>query len=121
MVRAAVILALALLAAFPARAFDTLAGAAWVYDMETGTVLLAKNADEALPPASMSKLMTLNMLFEALKDGRVRLDDTFAVSSKARAMGGSNSMFSVISLDIEAGGNASSAFFARSTVPVSMS
>ena len=89
MVRAAVILALALLAAFPARAFDTLAGAAWVYDMETGTVLLAKNADEALPPASMSKLMTLNMLFEALKDGRVRLDDTFAVSSKARAMGGS--------------------------------
>lgn len=89
MVRAAIILAFALLAALPARAFDTLAGAAWVYDMETGTVLLSKNADEPLPPASMSKLMTLNMLFEALKDGRVRLDDTFAVSSRARAMGGS--------------------------------
>lgn len=89
MIRAAVILALALLAALPARAFDTLARSAWVYDVTTGTVLLAKNADEPLPPASMSKLMTVNMLFEALKDGRVRLDDTFAVSSKARAMGGS--------------------------------
>ncbi len=89
MIRAVLILACTLLAALPARAFETLAGAAWVYDMETGTVLLSKNADEPLPPASMSKLMTLNMLFEALKDGRVRLDDTFAVSSKARAMGGS--------------------------------
>ena len=90
MIRAAiVVLAAALLAALPARAFDTLARAAWVYDVTTGTVLLAKNADEPLPPASMSKLMTINMLFEALKDGRVRLDDTFAVSSKARAMGGS--------------------------------
>lgn len=89
MIRAVLILACTFLAALPARAFETLAGAAWVYDMETGTVLLSKNADEPLPPASMSKLMTLNMLFEALKDGRVRLDDTFAVSSKARAMGGS--------------------------------
>ncbi|MEI2807436.1 D-alanyl-D-alanine carboxypeptidase family protein [Albidovulum sp.] len=89
MIRAAVILAFALLAALPARAFDTLARSAWVYDLTTNTVLLAKNADEPLPPASMSKLMTINMLFEALKDGRVRLDDTFAVSSKARAMGGS--------------------------------
>lgn len=89
MIRAAVILAWALLAALPARAFETLARAAWVYDMETGTVLLSKNAEEPLPPASMSKLMTLNMLFEALKDGRVRLDDTFAVSSRARAIGGS--------------------------------
>lgn len=88
-IRAAAILVLALFAALPARAFDTLARAAWVYDMTTGTVLLAKNADEPLPPASMSKLMTINMLFEALKDGRVRLDDQFAVSSRARAMGGS--------------------------------
>ena len=89
MIRAAVILGLALMAALPARAFDTIARAAWVYDMETDTVLLAKNADEPYPPASMSKLMTVELLFEALKDGRVRLDDTFAVSSKARSMGGS--------------------------------
>ncbi|MFN3642108.1 MAG: D-alanyl-D-alanine carboxypeptidase family protein [Gemmobacter sp.] len=82
--------ALTLLAALPARAaFETRAQAAWVYDMGTGTVLLEKDADRALPPASMSKLMTLYMLFEALRDGRVTLDSAFSVSSKARAMGGS--------------------------------
>ena len=70
-------------------AFDTRATAAWVYDQTTGTVLLEKNAHEPLPPASMSKLMTLNMLFEALRDGRVSLDTRFPVSAKARAMGGS--------------------------------
>ncbi len=81
-------LALAL-AALPARAFETAASAAWVYDMTTGTVLMDKNADQSLPPASMSKLMTINMLFEALKDGRVTMDTQFAVSSRAKAMGGS--------------------------------
>jgi D-alanyl-D-alanine carboxypeptidase (penicillin-binding protein 5/6) len=84
------ILALAALAAAPsAAAFETRASAAWVYDMTSGTVLLDKNADTPLPPASMSKLMTLNMLFEALRDGRVTLDTTFGVSARARAMGGS--------------------------------
>jgi D-alanyl-D-alanine carboxypeptidase (penicillin-binding protein 5/6) len=81
--------ALALLAALPARAFETRATAAWVYDMTTQTVLLDKNADAALPPASMSKLMTINMLFEAMRDGRVSPDTTFSVSSRAKAMGGS--------------------------------
>ena len=74
----------------PARAaFETQARAAWLYDVETDTVLFAKDADVALPPASMSKLMTLYMLFEALRDGRVTLDTTFSVSTKARQMGGS--------------------------------
>ena len=77
------------LAALPARAFETAATAAWVYDMTTGTVLMDKNADQPVPPASMSKLMTINMLFEALKDGRVTMDTPFAVSSRAKAMGGS--------------------------------
>ena len=81
--------ALAALTALPARAFDTAARAAWVYDLTTQTVLLDKNAEVPLPPASMSKLMTLNMLFEALRDGRVTLDTTFAVSTKAKSMGGS--------------------------------
>ncbi len=81
--------ALVLMAALPARAFETRATAAWVYDMTTGTVLLDKNADTPLPPASMSKLMTINMLFEALRDGRVSPDTTFSVSSRAKAMGGS--------------------------------
>jgi serine-type D-Ala-D-Ala carboxypeptidase (penicillin-binding protein 5/6) len=78
-----------LLAALPARAFETAASAAWVYDMTTGTVLMDKNADQPLPPASMSKLMTINMLFEALKDGRVTMATEFAVSSNATAMEGS--------------------------------
>nr|WP_223634281.1 D-alanyl-D-alanine carboxypeptidase family protein [Rhodobacter sp. TJ_12] len=88
MLRLVVLLA-ALLAALPAAAFDTRARAAWVYDLTTQTVLLEKNADVALPPASMSKLMTLNLLFEALREGRVTMDTTFAVSTRAKQMGGS--------------------------------
>lgn len=72
-----------------AAAFETRATAAWVYDVTTRTVLMDKNADTPLPPASMSKLMTINMLFEALRDGRVTMETTFAVSSRAKAMGGS--------------------------------
>lgn len=75
-----------MLAALPARAFETRATAAWVYDMTTQTVLMDKNADMPVPPASMSKLMTINMLFEALRDGRVTMDTTFAVSSRATEM-----------------------------------
>lgn len=74
----------------PARAeYETSARAAYMYDVTTDTVLVEKNADVPLPPASMSKLMTLYMLFEALRDGRVTLDTTFSVSTKARKMGGS--------------------------------
>jgi D-alanyl-D-alanine carboxypeptidase (penicillin-binding protein 5/6) len=54
--------------------------------MTTQTVLMDKNADMPVPPASMSKLMTINMLFEALRDGRVTMDTTFAVSSRATEM-----------------------------------
>ena len=74
----------ALLAALPARAFETRATAAWVYDVSTQTVLMDKNADTPLPPASMSKLMTINMRFDAPRDGRVSMDTTFAVSSRAK-------------------------------------
>ena len=74
--------------AVPTSAFETRAKAAYVVDLTTGTVLLAKQADEPLPPASMSKLMTLNMLFEALHDGRVQMDTTFSVSAKAKAITG---------------------------------
>lgn len=74
----------------PARAaFETQATSAWLYDVETDTVLFEKNAAIPKPPASMSKLMTLYMLFEALRDGRVTLETTFSVSTKARQMGGS--------------------------------
>ena len=93
--RPALILFAMALTALPARAFETAAAAAWVYDMTTGTVLMDKNADQPVPPASMSKLMTINMLFEALKDGRVTMDTTFAVSERAVQMtreGGSTMM-----------------------------
>lgn len=83
------IAALLFAALSPVLAFDTSARAAWVYDLTTNTVLMDKNAHDPLPPASMSKLMTVNMLFEALRDGRVKLDDRFAVSSRAKAMQGS--------------------------------
>lgn len=78
--------ALFVAACLPAQAFETRAQAAWVYDVTTHTVLMDKNGEESLPPASMSKLMTVNMLFEALKDGRVTLDTTFAVSERATEM-----------------------------------
>ena len=81
-------LGLAVLAT-PLSAFETRARAAWVYDLSTDTVLLDKNADEAMPPASMSKLMTIDLLFEALRDGRVTLDEPFSVSSYAKSMQGS--------------------------------
>ncbi|WP_424943199.1 D-alanyl-D-alanine carboxypeptidase family protein [Aliiroseovarius crassostreae] len=80
---------LAVLAALPARAFDTRAASAYVLDVTTGTVLMEKNADVALPPASMSKLMTVNLLFEALADGRVTMSTPFGVSQRAKDMGGS--------------------------------
>ncbi|WP_170348191.1 MULTISPECIES: D-alanyl-D-alanine carboxypeptidase family protein [Ruegeria] len=75
--------------ALPAQAFDTTARAAYVVDQTTGTVLLSKEADLPLPPASMSKLMTLYVAFEALRDGRLTLDETLPVSEHAMSYGGS--------------------------------
>ncbi len=72
-----------------APAFETRATSAYVRDLTTGIVLLDKNADQPLPPASMSKLMTLLMLFEAIEDGRMTMDTPFTVSERAHAMGGS--------------------------------
>lgn len=72
-----------------ATAFETKARAAFVVDQTTGTVLLAKNADQALPPASMSKLMTLYMAFEAVRDGRLSMNETLPVSQHAMNYGGS--------------------------------
>ncbi|WP_413717388.1 D-alanyl-D-alanine carboxypeptidase family protein [Silicimonas sp. MF1-12-2] len=81
----------------PARAaFQTQATAAYIYDVTNDTVLFEKNANEPLPPASMSKLMTLYMLFNALRTGMkmpdgkpIELNSIFSVSTKAKSMGGS--------------------------------
>ncbi|MCC5967016.1 MAG: D-alanyl-D-alanine carboxypeptidase [Natronohydrobacter sp.] len=69
--------------------FEPKAPSIYVRDLTTGVVLLERGADVPLPPASMSKLMTLLMLFEAIEDGRMTLDTTFSVSERAHAMGGS--------------------------------
>jgi serine-type D-Ala-D-Ala carboxypeptidase (penicillin-binding protein 5/6) len=68
-------------------AIQTAAKQALVVDYQTGSVLLEKNADQSIHPASMSKLMTLYLLFELLKAGKVSLNDEFTVSRTAWARG----------------------------------
>ncbi|WP_299546119.1 D-alanyl-D-alanine carboxypeptidase family protein [uncultured Tateyamaria sp.] len=75
--------------ALPVTAFETRASAAYVVDHTTGTVLLNKNADDPLPPASMSKLMTLYMAFEAIERGQLSMTDELVVSAHANSFGGS--------------------------------
>jgi len=74
-----------------AEVIDTKAREAILIDPSTGTVILNKNADEQMPPASMSKLMTAYLLFESINDGRVSLDDKFRVSDNAWRKGGAAS------------------------------
>lgn len=83
-----------LTAALPAGAIEMVTSAreAILVDMSTGTVLTERNADELMPPSSMSKLMTVNMVFARLADGRLRMDDEMPVSENAWRRGGS-SMF----------------------------
>ena len=69
--------------------FSTTAKTALVVDNTTGEVLLSKDIDRPIPPASMSKLMTLWMVFESLEEGKIELSDTFRVSKKAWKKGGS--------------------------------
>jgi D-alanyl-D-alanine carboxypeptidase (penicillin-binding protein 5/6) len=92
--RAVVVACAALLpGASPAWALDTSAQEAIILDYQTGTVMFEKNADEPVHPASMSKLMTLYVLFDRLKSGAVSLDDTFPVSEKAWALNEGSTMF----------------------------
>lgn len=55
----------------------------------TGAVLYEQNADEALPPASVTKVMTLLLIMEAIDAGTIRVDDTVSISATAASMGGS--------------------------------
>src|SRR3974390_1550557 len=91
-------LSLALLAAGffifdgPARAetFTTAAEVALVEDYDTGAILYEKNADQPTPPASTAKLLTAELVFRELKEGRLHLDDVFEVSEKAWREGGAH-------------------------------
>jgi D-alanyl-D-alanine carboxypeptidase (penicillin-binding protein 5/6) len=81
----------AALAAAPAMAaqIETLAKQAYMIDAQTGTVLLDKNGEQPMPPSSMAKMMTIHIVFDRLKQGRLSLKDEFLVSEKAWRMQGS--------------------------------
>ena len=81
----------ALLFSVSSQAFETKATNALLLDADTGTVLFEKDADIPMPPASMSKLMTVYVLFEALKNGRLSMEDEFVVSENAWRIGGAAS------------------------------
>ncbi len=70
-------------------AMDTTAKQAILIDMDTKTVLLEKNSQERMPTSSMSKVLTAYVVFEGLKEGRLKLDQTFPVSEKAWRIQGS--------------------------------
>ena len=82
-----------------AYAIDTTAREAYMVDMKTGHILLEKDAEVSMPPASMSKLMTLYLVFDRLKDGRLSLDDEFTVSERAWREGGAASGSSTMFLE----------------------
>jgi D-alanyl-D-alanine carboxypeptidase (penicillin-binding protein 5/6) len=67
----------------PAIAFDTGAKSAFLIDYDSGAELASKNADELMPPSSMVKLMTLAILFDAIKAGEIKMEDTMPVSTNA--------------------------------------
>ncbi len=69
--------------------FDLDAKAAVLMEASTGKILYEKNPDEALPPASVTKIMTLLLVMEALDNGSVTLDETVTISAYAASMGGS--------------------------------
>lgn len=74
-----------------AREFTTKARQAVLMDFETGSILFQVNGDELRPPASMSKLMTLAVVFKAMKEGQIKPDDEFVMSLNAWRRGGAPS------------------------------
>lgn len=83
------VLLLCVLPAVRAEGLDVPAPSAILMDAATGTVLYEKNADEKLPPASVTKIMTLLLVMEALDSGRIGWDDMVTASEAAAAKGGS--------------------------------
>ena len=68
---------------------DTAARWAYIQDYNSGASLLEKNADAEMPPSSMTKLMTIYLVYERLQQGKMKLDDELLVSERAWKMGGS--------------------------------
>ncbi len=89
-----------MLTASQAHALETTARNVILMDYDTGQILFAKDHQKMVPPASMSKLMTVYIIFSKLKDGSLSLDDTFTVSENAWRKGGAASGGSTMFLNI---------------------
>jgi len=96
------VLLLSSAAALQAQAIETKAKNALLMDYDTGEYLYVKDAFTAVPPASMSKLMTVYILFGKIKDGSLSLEDTFSVSENAWRKGGAASGSSTMFLPVGA-------------------
>jgi D-alanyl-D-alanine carboxypeptidase (penicillin-binding protein 5/6) len=98
-----VLIAAGLAAAAPVHAqepFQTDATHAVIMDYETGAILFEKNGQEPMPPASMSKMMTVLMTLEAIEAGSLSLDDELPVSVEAWRRGGAASGSSTMFLEV---------------------
>ena len=63
--------------------FQTNAKSVYLFDYDSNDVITSKNADKLMPPSSMLKLMTLTVLFDAIKSGKINMDDTLTISENA--------------------------------------
>lgn len=72
--------------------FELEAASVLLMDVGTGTVILEKNADEKRPVASVTKLMTILLVLEALDEGKITLEQEVTVSKAAAGMGGSQAL-----------------------------
>jgi D-alanyl-D-alanine carboxypeptidase (penicillin-binding protein 5/6) len=74
---------------------DTQARWAYIMDFDTGASLLEKHADEEMPPSSMTKLMTIYLVYDRLKQGRLKLEDELPVTEKAWRTQGSKTFVQI--------------------------
>ncbi|NBX66870.1 MAG: D-alanyl-D-alanine carboxypeptidase [Proteobacteria bacterium] len=91
----ALVLSLVISPLMASAAMDTSAKAAYIIDATTGAILLEKNSEQRIPTASMSKIMTMAVVFQAIKDGQLSLGSTLPVSEKAWKMEGSKMFIEV--------------------------
>lgn len=88
-----------------AQLYQTKAKQALLMDADTGTILFSKEADTRIPPASLAKIMTIEVVFNKVKSGSLKLDDKFFVSENAWRNGGAASggstMFAELNSEIE--------------------
>jgi D-alanyl-D-alanine carboxypeptidase (penicillin-binding protein 5/6) len=83
-----------------ADSFQSVAPFALLMDYDSGAILFDKNADAPMAPASTTKMLTAEIVFRELKDGRLHLDDRFEVSENAWRTGGAKSHGSATFLEL---------------------